>query len=183
MSAEIFAVTETEYKNLDDKFGKLCYYAARQLKSKNSKNNYYDDPEDIVQELRIALTDAGKYYKRQTYIENSFAVLSKHVKDLFTKKVLKQLQKLWKDRTRHGANRQKFGPYQEEILESLVTNYVPMELRPSKSSPLIIDAKFIKYCKQITWNRQRAMGKKITREKFWRTGLVSLSDFDYLSAL
>jgi len=30
------------------------------------------------------------------------------------------------------------------------------------------------------WNQQRSMGKKITREKPLRAGMVSLSSFDYL---
>jgi hypothetical protein len=43
-----------------------------------------------------------------------------------------------------------------------------------------MDSKFATYCKAITWNAQKSLGKKITREKSIRTGMVSLSEYDYL---
>lgn len=60
--------------------------------------------------------------------------------------------------------------------------YVPKDRRPAKDRPLSIDEKFTTYAKQIVWNSQKSLGKQITREKSWRTGLVSLSEFDYLGA-
>lgn len=176
-----FPVTQREYEMLDTKFGNLCHYAAWQLKKKNSKNNQTNEPEDDVQELRIALIRAGSYYKRQTYIEECFASLEKYIKDMFIRKMVRQLHQLWEDRRRHGANRQKFGAFQEVILDRLVRKYVPKIFRPQRDQPLRIDAKFTTYCKQIVWNAQKSLGKKITREKSWRTGLVSLSEFDYLA--
>lgn len=194
-----FPITQGEYEVLDERFGNLCHYAAWQLKKKNVKNNQTNEPEDDVQELRIALIRAGSYYKRQTYIEECFASLgvyweedkegnlrpainSSCVKDKFIRKVILQLHGLWVDRRRHGANRQKFGGFQEIILERLVTKHVPKEKRPRRDQPLRIDTKFTTYCKQIIWNAQKSLGKKITRDKSWRTGLVSLSEFDYLAS-
>jgi len=177
-----FPITEREYDMLNVKFGNLCHYAAWQLKKKNSRNNQTNDPDDDVQELRIALIRAGSYYKRQTYIEECFEVLGKHVKDRFIKRVVRQLKQLWTDRRRHGANRQKFGEFQELILARLVKKYVPKAERPDRVKILTIDPKFCTYCKQIIWNAQKSLGKKITREKSWRTGLVSLSEYDYLAA-
>lgn len=177
-----YPITEPEYQVLDDKFGKLCHYAAWQLKKKNSKNSLTNDPDDDAQELRIALLRAGSYYKRQTYIEECFGALDAHVEDKFIKNLVKELKQLWKDRRRHGANRQKFGEFQEVILDRLVKKYVPKEARPIKTKPLEIGPEFQTYCKQIIWNAQKSLGKQITREKSWRTGLVSLSEFDYLGA-
>jgi hypothetical protein len=175
-----FPITESEYEILDKKFGKLCYYAAWELKRKNAKNANVNDPDDDVQELRIALVRAGSYYKRQTYIESCFEALDRHLKDKFIMKVFNELKQLWEDRRRHGANRQKFGVHQQIILDQLVKKYVPEEERPNRDQLLNLDLKFVTYCKQIIWNAQKSLGKKITREKSWRTGLVSLSDFDYL---
>lgn len=177
-----FPISEDEYNVLNERFGKLCHYAAWQLKKKNSKNSMTNDPEDDVQELRIALLRAGSYYKRQTYIERCFESLEKKVTDKFNKAIVKELKQLWTDRRRHGANRQKFGEFQELILDRLVQKYVPKEDRPAKDNPLSVDSKFVTYCKQIVWNAQKSLGKQITREKSWRTGLVSLSEFDYLGA-
>lgn len=177
-----FPITSAEYEILDKKFGNLCHYAAWQLKKKNSQNAMANDPEDDCQELRIALIRAGSYYKRQCFIEASFTALHLYVKDKFVRSVLKQLISLWIDRRRHGANRQKFGDFQEAILEKLLVKYVPKEHRPELSMPLKPDVKFATYCKQIIWNAQKALGKQITREKSWRTGLVSLSEFDYLAS-
>ena len=177
-----FPITNSEYEILDKKFGKLAYYAAWELKRKNVKNNNINDPDDDVQELRIALLRAGSYYKRQTYIESCFESLEKHVKDKFIEKIFSELKQLWVDRCRHGANRQKFGTYQQIVLDKLVSEYVPESERPNRNQSLNMDLKFTIYCKQIIWNAQKSLGKKITKEKSWRTGLVSLSDFDYLGA-
>lgn len=179
---EAFPVSTEEYNKLESEFGNLCHYAAWQLYKKNNRNNLTDDQEDIVQELRIAIIRAGSYYKRQTFIESSFESLQPYLNDPFLKKVYEELLSLWHRRTRHGANKQKFGYFQEELLKMLVNRYVPVANRPSSLMPLNIDRKFTTYCKHIAWNAQKLMGKKITREKSWRTNLVSISEFDYLGA-
>ena len=192
-----FPIKSDEYTELDDKFGKLCYYAAHQLKKKNSQNNFMEDIDDIYQELVFHLMIAGSYYKRQVYIENCFTQLLDHLPFLtydkeedmivvsdddpnFIGEVISELWDLWKNRTRHGANRQKFGQYQEKLLGKLVRQYVPSGERPSRKAKLVVDKKFSTYCKAIVWNGQKSMGKKITREKSIRNGQVSLSEFDYL---
>jgi hypothetical protein len=65
-------------------------------------------------------------------------------------------------------------------LENIVKNYVPEDKSPSRKDNLKIDCKFSTYCKAIVWNGQKSMGKKITKEKTIRTGLCSLSEYDYL---
>lgn len=175
-----FPVTEEEYRLLNEKFGELCEYQAWQLLKKNTKNNHTDGQEDIAQDMRMALLRAASYYKRQCYIESALNLCKKYAQDDFIKSVIKQLFNLWKNKTRHGANRQKFGPYQEKILDKLVRCLVPIKDRPDKKMNLKMDSKFITYCKAITWNAQKALGKRITREKTIRTGMVSLSEYDYL---
>lgn len=177
---DVWKVSPEEFKKLDKAFGQLCYYAAWQLSRKNTKNNHQNDLEDFYQELVFSLLRAGSYTKRQVYIENSLAMCTQYVTDPFCKKILDGLQDLWNNRTRHGANRQKFGPRQERMLDKLMFKVVPEAERPSKEEPLNVDGKFARYCKQIVWNQQRSMGKKITREKPLRAGMVSLSSFDYL---
>lgn len=176
-----FPVTLNEYQELDKRYGNLVEYAAWQLYRKNSKNNHTDDQADIAQDLRIALMRAGSYYKRQIYIEKCLDLCDMYAEDGFLKLIIKELKDLWKNKTRHGANRQKFGPLQEQILWKLTHKVVPEKDKPNKNDPLKIDSKFNTYCKAITWNAQKAMGKKITREKSIRQGQVSLSEYDYLS--
>lgn len=176
-----FHISEDEYKNLEEEFGKLAHKASWDLKKRNYRNNFIDDQEDVVQDLRIALMRAGSYYKRQTYIEDCFDSLDRHVRDTFMSSLLVELRHLWKNKTRHGANRQKFGEFQEIILERLVKKYVPKSDRPSRNRPLMLDLKFHTYCKQILWNEQKRLGKKITRDKSWRTGMVSISEFAHLT--
>lgn len=180
---DAFPISTAEYHDLEKAFGQLCHYAAHQLQRKNYKNNYTDDYDDISQNLFMSLIQAGSYYKRQVYIEKCFSTATQYAKDKFCKAVLESLQDLWRDRTRHGANRQKFGPYQEKLLDKLVRKVVPKKHRPDRRSPLVIDDKFPTYCKQVIWNNQKAMGKKITREKSIRSGQVSLSEFDYLVSI
>jgi hypothetical protein len=175
-----FPITSEEYKSLEKKFGQLCYYAAWQLTRKNSNNNHQCDLDDFQQELMLAVLRAGSYYKRQVYIDSSFSALFDSKMDKVARMVLEELFDLWKNRTRHGANRQKFGDHQEKILDNLCECYLRDFRIPDKKRELIFDAKFFTYCKQIVWNAQRNLGKKITREKPIRSGQVSLSDHDYL---
>jgi hypothetical protein len=175
-----FQISDSEFSELDEKFGKLCWHASHELKKKNTRNNFTDDPEDIKQELQMSMLRAGSYYKRQIYIEKCLEAVTKFAEDDFMKAIIRELQNLWDNRTRHGASRQKFGKFQEQLLEKIIRQIVPKAERPDKKAPLKIDSKFSTYCKAIVWNGQKSMGKKITREKSIRSGQVSLSEFDYL---
>jgi len=178
-----FSITNEEYEMLNAKFGDLSNFQAWQLLKKNTKNNHTNEFDDIVQELRMHLIIAGTYYKRQIYIEKCLEVVWKYARDPFIKNIINELISLWKNRKRHGANRQKFGPHQEKILSNILKMIVPPKERPSKKSPLELDSKFAIYCKAIAWNCQKNLGKKITKEKSIRTGLTSLSEFDYLGSM
>jgi len=175
-----FPITSEEYRLLDKKFGQLCYYAGWQLTRKNSNNNHQCDLDDFQQELMLSVLRAGSYYKRQVYIDKSFEVLFSKPLDVFSKLILEELFDLWKNRTRHGANRQKFGDHQEAILKDLCNSCIASNEIPDSGQSLLFEPKFFTYCKQIVWNAQRNLGKKITREKPIRSGQVSLSDHDYL---
>jgi hypothetical protein len=177
-----FPITETEFADLDRRFSRLCWHASHELKKKNSNNNFLDDAEDIKQELQMSMLRAGSYYKRQVYIEKSLAAARKYAKDRFVARLVDELENLWANRTRHGANRQKYGKFQERMLDRIVRRFVPKQERPDKTAPLKIDTKFATYCKAIVWNGQKSLGKKITREKAIRNGMVSLSEFDYLQS-
>jgi len=178
---ENFPITNEEYEELDKQFGRLSLYQAWQLYFKNSRNNHTDEHEDIVQDLKISLLTAGSYFKRQTYIERCLRLCHNYVTDTFILLVLDALQDLWDNKTRHGASRQKFGEHQEKLLENIVKRFVPNSQQPSRREPLNINSKFKTYCKSISWNRLKAIGKKITKEKVIRGSAISLSDFDYLA--
>ena len=175
-----FPITTEEYKKLEKKYGQLCYYAAWQLTRKNCNNNHQYDLDDFQQELMLAVLRAGSYYKRQLFLDKSFSRLKGKSLDNISSLILDELINLWDNRTRHGANRQKFGDHQENILEILSEKFLATHERPNKNDELQFDTKFFTYCKQIVWNCQRNLGKRITREKPLRGGQVSLSDHDYL---
>jgi len=175
-----FKISNEEYRILEKQFGNLCYFAAQQLYRKNKKNNQTDEIEDIAQELRLALLDTGVYCKRQIYIERCLEVAHKYCdKDYFLKKIVDKLQELWDNRKVKGIKK-RFGQHQENLLDFIIKRCVPEEERPDPNAKLVVDIKFIKYCKQIVWNRQRNLGKRITRELPLRNGICSLSSFDYL---
>jgi len=174
-------ISNDEYFILNEKFGDLCEYQSWDLIKRNTRCNHTDEQTDIAQELRMALIRAGSYYKRQVYIEKCLELCLSFASDKITKKVIAGLQDLWDNKTRHGANRQKFGPEQEKLLEKMVRKIVPKKDRPDRNANLELDAKFTTYCKSITWNAQKAMGKKITREKQIRSQSVSLSEYEYLA--
>jgi len=176
-----FPLTNEEYAELERQFGDLCKFQSWQLRRKNVKNNPGFDLDDYIQDQRMALLTAGCYYKRQCYIEACFRAVLKHAKDTFTRQIVLELSKLWQQRKRHGANRQKFGDHQEKLLTRIVRQVVPRHLWPRKNRPLEIDKRFITYCKSITWNKQKALGRRISRERSFRSGLVSLSEYDFLA--
>ena len=175
-----FSINEHEFIELDKKFGKLCWFVSHELKRKNSKNNCTEEAEDIKQDLLISMMRAGSYTKRQVYIEKCLLVANKYVKDDFVKSIIQELENLWSNRTKHGANRQKYGPHQEELLESIIRQSVPEVERPDKKAPLKIDTKFSTYCKSIVWNTQKAHGRQISKMKFIRNNQVSLSENGHL---
>jgi hypothetical protein len=177
---DTFRLSNAEYEELDNKFKRLCYKIFSELKRKNSRNNYTEDLDDVMQDLRISLVRAGCYYKRQTYLVDCMAACRNHIENRFLLSVLDELEALWDNRTHHGANRQKFGGHQEKVLESLVKTLQPKD-RPDKNRDLQVDGKFATYCKSIAWNCQKNIGKKITRERAIRGGLVSLSQHDFLA--
>jgi hypothetical protein len=183
-SSTPFPSPKTNIKNLSEDLETLSTSNLGSSKKRNVNNNYIDDQEDIVQDLRIAMLRAGSYFKRQTYIEASLKAVLEHTnhKDSFEHLVAGKLAELWDDRKRHGANRQKFGPLQERLLERLSRNTSPKSVVRIVNKPLQIDHRFVAYCKGITWNEQKRLGKMITREKSIRCGMVSLSEFDFLGA-
>lgn len=175
-----FKITNEEFEELEKEFGKLCHHASWDLKRKNSKNNLTDEIEDIAQDIRWSMSKAGVYTKRQRYIEACMVSVKKYVTDPFFNDVIEELEGLWSNRKRHGANKQKFGTYQEIILDTLVKTYVPESERPDKASKLEIDDKFARYCRTIMYNCSKNLGKKITRDRRIRSGLVSLSEHSHL---
>lgn len=178
---DTFQITDEEYAELDREFGKYCYFVAQQLKRNNLRNNLTDDVEDIAQDLRWSISRAGVYTKRQTYLVSCMEVARKHVKDPVIIAVLDVLEHLWDNRTRHGANKQKYGQHQEWIIEQIINRHVPVADRPDKKRKLVIDKKFAAYCKAVAWNCSKNLGKKITRERNIRSGQVSLSEHNYLA--
>lgn len=186
-----FPITNKEYEYIEKEFGHLMYYNAWELIRKNKKNYHTDDIEDVVQEVRFASIQAVSYFKRQIYIESCMKVLEDHfnttqnlaptIKSQEVSK-LKKLNKLWENRTKHGANRQKFGEREEKILEDMIVMHIPENARPDKNQDLKINPQFVTYYKTIIWNKQKNIGKKITKEKAIRNGMVSLSEYEYLGS-
>ena len=179
---EAFRVTNEEYNVLNDKFGKLAHYAAWQLIKKNSKSNHTDDPDDVAQELRLAMIRAASYFKRQVYLEDCMKAIHKYVDGTPALAQLNKLEDSWENRTKHGANKQRFGPREEAVLESMLDKYVPTDERPDKRKTLEINNKFTTYCKSVVWNKSRSHGKGYSKDKRIRMGTVSLSEFDYLGS-
>jgi len=176
-------ISHEEYEMLEKEFGKLIEHQAWDLIRRNTKSNFTDDQIDIAQTLRIAMMKAGSYYKRQIYIEKCIDLCKSLCKNSSDKKVLKNLISLWNNKTKHGANKQKFGPKEEKVLNKLMIKVVPKEQHPDKNLKLKIDALFTRYCKAITWNEQKNLGKKITRERGIRENSVSLSEYDSMISI
>ena len=176
-----FQLTNSEFEMLRKKFGDLCRYEAWQLLRKNLKNNHTDDFDDIQQDLLLAMSKAGIYFKRQTYLAAALDAVSEHVTDPFLVMIVGCLRNLWKNKRLHGASKQTFGQKQEAILAKLIMT-VPAEHRPDPRKPLEMCPELAVYCKSITWNQQRALGRQISKNMGFRNGVVSLSEYSHLGS-
>ncbi len=65
-----FPLLDSEFEFLQEKYGKLCWFAATKLNKGYNKTP--EDLEDFHSEMIIGMCRAGSYYKRQTFIENTF---------------------------------------------------------------------------------------------------------------
>ena len=106
-----------------------------------------------------------------------------NVKDVNVIIELDKLEDLWRSRTHHGANKQRFGLPQEVALDELVSRNVPEEDRPKKNKQLEFNSRFATYVKSVIWNRTKSLGKNISKLKGLRSGMVSLSEYEHMASL
>ncbi len=177
-----FKLTDDEWKQIYNRFWKLGRHQARSLLNGNLKGSHTEDQEDIEQEMFQSMITAAMYHKRQCFIDYCFKSIRKHVKDENVLTKAKELENIWNKKTVKGMVRKKFGINQEKTLYKLVNQHIPQEVRPSPTDPFTFDQNFDKYCKNITWNRIKNIGRKITKERSLRSGMASLSSFNYLTS-
>ncbi len=175
-----FKLTDEEWQQIYNKFWKLCRHQAKSLLNMNMKGSHTDDQDDIEQEMHQSMIVAAMYHKRQCYIEACFKSLKEFSKDEAIIEMVSKLESVWRNKTKSGGVRQRFGSHQEKILYRLVNSYVPYAVRPSVNTPFKADEKFERYCKANTWNRIKTLGRKITKERSLRNGMASLSNFSHL---
>lgn len=173
-----FPILDAEYVDVEKQFDKLCCAIAWDLQKKNRNNNcnVETEIEDVIQEIRIAVLEAMCYHKRQIYIDSSFVVALKYCMNADVRTELLNIYDIWQNRKEHGTNRPKFEKQHEDLLEKIVMEYVPDKMLPNKNKPIKIDTEFKNYCKSIAWNRQKSIGRKITKERVIKKGIVSLSE-------
>ncbi len=78
--------------------------------------------------------------------------------------------------------KKKFCNDHELMLTELVSKHVPEKLQPKQSDPLEFTEKFLAYCKRISWNRCKALGANVTKNRSVRSGMVSISSFNYMAS-
>lgn len=173
-----FPILDCEYAELEKQFDKLCCMIAWDLQKKNKNNNCYVETEieDVIQEIRIAVLEAVCYAKRQIYINDSFEIALKYCVDEKRRKMLLEIHEVWENRKLFGLNMPRFERHHEDLLEEIVMETVPENCLPNKNKVLKIDTEFKNYCKSILWNRQKSIGRKITKERAIKKGSVSLSE-------
>ena len=173
-------ISDEEFQDLEKQFARLSHKQAWTLIKMNYRNNFSDEEEDIVQDMRLGMMKAAAYTKRQRYTVACFEKLREHCHDAKELLLIDEMESIWEERKNPGGGKRKFDKPREKLLEKLVKKYVPEQDRPNRNERLILDARFKTYCKTITWNEIKQKGKRITREKFWRSGIVSLSEHEFL---
>jgi len=170
-----YPITNQEFEVLEEKYGKLCWYAATNLAFTNGKSE--EDRQYFHSEILIGIFRAGSYYKRQTFIENVFEYLDKY-KDEMESSDIFNLEKL-KDTWKHKAN---FTETHEIIIREILKKYenISKEECPKDNFSLIFDDKFEIYCKAIIWNTKKSLGQAISKDNENRRKEVSFDDCQFL---
>ena len=134
-----------------------------------------DSFDDITQEILIDMYSAACYYKRFLHLENSFEIAKRYTSGSTLIKI-NQLETDWKNRKHHGARKSKFGLEEENELETIIKENVPESEAPKIKK--IDVSKFKNYASQCMWNRERNLGKRITKMASINKNMVSLSGDD-----
>lgn len=162
---EAFNVTEDEYAELDEAFGRLCHKAAWDAVRKYPAYDVYD----VSQEIFIAMIRSGSQYKRKAYFSRAEQYLeSLGLGDLpMVKTCLKRF------------NNHVLTPEEEHAFLLLMDCLPETGEKPSSKDPLILDKNASSYIKTCLWNQQRCWLKSTGKERSLRKGEVSLSEYDH----
>jgi hypothetical protein len=165
-----FPITEDEFNKLEEKYGKLCWFAANKLAA--SQHRSPEDLDDFHSEIQIGMCRAGSYFKRQTFIENAFQFLRSQELSKSDKKEFDDIENLW------NTKKSRFGIKEEDNLRSILDNYNEKDF--DYSIPLDFDEKFKVYCKAIIWNTYKALGQQMSKENSVRSSEISLDEWPFL---
>ena len=188
-----YPVTDAEFEVLDEKYGKLCWFAASKLASANRKSE--EDLQDFHSEILIGMFRAGSYYKRQTFIESTFKYLDKSRVFMSSEDLadLNLLQKMWYQRKAYFTEihevliREVLGKYTDALEEKTPSDKEPLEFNPANQKTYVNangETKkvnpFEVYCKAIIWNTKKSLGQAISKENEHKCKEVSLDEWNFL---
>lgn len=177
-----YPISTKEYKSLDEKYGKLCWYAAQKLTS--SIRRGCEDLDDFHSEIVIGMCRAGSYYKRQIYIEGLFKFFEQRdLQDYIScgdQYKLETIQNKWTNK------KSSFQETDENELIALSKKYTGIVKQkqcgslPKQIQPLTFSQKFQIYCKAIIWNTCKSLGQQINKENMHRCAEISLDEWGFL---
>lgn len=169
-----YPLTNDEYVIIEKAFGGLIRHAANQLGKKNSGIFHNSDViEDFNQEIKIVCLHAAACVKRQAYLKECFEVTKKYNNNNV---VIEEILDVIKP-----VIFKSYDEKVEKILLEIMNKTVDIQFHPSKNGLLKITKDLYPYFKAVIWNRQKSLGKQLTKDKKFRLGLVSLSEYDYLA--
>jgi len=179
-----YPISDAEYRILEEKYDKLCWFAANSLARSNKKSE--EDLQDYHSDIQIGMFRAGSYYKRQCFLESIFAYL-KHCKVFMEPEEIQELSILRKTWSSHKT-RSSFGEVQEDKLIEILNKYKGVACKPGGekipipdiNAALKFDPNFGVYCKAIIWNTKKSLGQQISKENANRNNEISLSEYDFL---
>ncbi len=179
-----YPISNDEYKVLDDKYDKLCWFAANGLARSNKKSE--EDLQDYHSDIQIGMFRAGSYYKRQCFLEATFSYLN-NCKLFMDSNEIEELTVLKNTWSNHKT-RSSFGKPQENELIVLLNKFEGVAYNsdsnkidiPDINTSLRFDRNFEVYCKAIIWNTKKSLGQQISKENANRNNEISLSEWEFL---
>ena len=179
-----YSISNDEYKILEEKYDKLCWFAANKLTYSNKKSE--EDLQDYHSDIQIGMFRAGSYYKRQCFLEAVFSYM-KYCKLFMEPKEIEELTALKSMWSSHKT-RSSFGITQEDQLIILLKKYEGVASKPNGAkieipninTTLKFDRNFEVYCKAIIWNTKKSLGQQISKENADRNNEISLSEWEFL---
>lgn len=172
-----FEITDSEWKNLQNELGKLCYYAAWKVAGSNGVERSNEAVDDLIQNCLEALIRAAMYFKRMAFVDQAIQYIIANIEKVpavIFPLIDYDIVHRWGSRRVLSGNRGfKTREIELILILKLMSHDDPKNV-PDHRAELKITQYFKAYAKTIIWNAAKTDGAQIAEEKKRAANSVSI---------